>query len=76
MQLPQQQQKPWMYNQPSYSLAARQNTQRVELPPIHGSQRIFLVGKTRSGKSTMARYLLKEVVKNGGRVIIIDPKKD
>jgi hypothetical protein len=68
-------QQPWMYEQPKY-LNEQRPIQKIELPPIRGSQRVFIVGKTRSGKSTMARYLLKEVVKSGGRVFIIDPKKD
>lgn len=77
MQLPSNQQKTWMYQKPSYSPASNLITPRaIKLPEIRGSQRVFIVGKTRSGKSTMARYLLKEVVKAGGRVFIIDPKKD
>jgi hypothetical protein len=75
MQVPQNQQQPWMYQQPAY-LNDNRPVQKIELPPIRGSQRVFGVGKTRSGKSTMFRYLLKEVVKSGGRVFIIDPKKD
>jgi hypothetical protein len=66
-----------MYQQPAYLQATNKApTRKVQLPPIRGSQRVFIVGKTRSGKSTMARYLLKEVVRNGGRVFIFDPKKD
>lgn len=78
MQVPNTSQAPWMYNQPKYiqENKGKQQTRHVELPPIRGSQRVFIVGKTRSGKTTMARYLLKEVVKSGGRVFIIDPKKD
>lgn len=77
MQVPQQQQQSWMYQQPSYAPATPRFKQRsITLPAIKGSQRVFLVGKTRSGKSTMARYLLEEVVRAGGRVFIIDPKKD
>lgn len=77
MQIPPHRQQSWMYTQPQYSNNITQIPQRkVQLPPIRGSQRVFIVGKTRSGKSTMARYLLKEVVKAGGRVFIIDPKRD
>jgi energy-coupling factor transporter ATP-binding protein EcfA2 len=65
-----------MYQQPKYLQQRQQKTRHIALPAIRGSQRVFIVGKTRSGKSTMARYLLKEVVKAGGRVFIIDPKKD
>src|SRR5712691_1346793 len=75
MQVPTNRQQPWMYQQPTY-LKPTIPTRQVQLPPIRGSQREFIVGKTRSGKSTMARYLLKEVVKSGGRVFIFDPKKD
>jgi energy-coupling factor transporter ATP-binding protein EcfA2 len=65
-----------MYQQPTYLQQKTQPPKNIQLPEIRGSQRVFIVGKTRSGKSTMARYLLKEVVKNGGRVFILDPKKD
>lgn len=76
MQLQEHQQKPWMYQRPSYQTNPQFHTRSITLPAIKGSQRVFIVGKTRSGKSTMARYLLKEVAKAGGRVFIIDPKKD
>jgi len=77
VQIPQTQQKPWMYQQPSYLTDYHKHPQRqIQLPAIRGSQRVFIVGKTRSGKSTIARYLLKEVIRSGGRVFIIDPKKD
>jgi ABC-type oligopeptide transport system ATPase subunit len=64
-----------MYQQPTY-LQQKTPPRNIQLPAIRGSQRVFIVGKTRSGKSTMARYLLKEVVRTGGRVFILDPKKD
>lgn len=55
-----------------------QNTQpkRFSPPPIRGDQRVFFVGKTNSGKSYVARYLLKLARKAGWRLVIIDPKKD
>lgn len=76
MQLQTDQQKSWMYQRPAYLTHRDVPTRRIILPAIRGSQRAFFVGKTRSGKSTMARYLLKEVVKSGGRVFILDPKRD
>lgn len=76
MQLRRDQQQPWMYQHPNYLNSPTLQHRQIQLPAIRGSQRVFIVGKTRSGKSTMARYLLKEVVKAGGRVFIIDPKKD
>lgn len=52
-----------------------QNTMR-QPPPIRGDQRVFFVGKTNSGKSYVARYLLKMMRQAGWRIVIIDPKKD
>lgn len=49
---------------------------RFSPPPIRGDQRVFFVGKTNSGKSYVARYLLKLARKAGWRIVIIDPKKD
>lgn len=43
---------------------------------IRGENRVFIVGKTRSGKSFCARYNLKLAVASGWRVVIVDPKKD
>jgi energy-coupling factor transporter ATP-binding protein EcfA2 len=49
---------------------------RFNPPEIKGSQRVFLVGRTNSGKSYVARYLLKLMRQAGWRIVIIDPKKD
>jgi hypothetical protein len=50
--------------------------QKFKPPEIRGDQRVFLVGKTNSGKSYVARYLLKVARQHGWRIVIIDPKKD
>lgn len=45
-------------------------------PKLTGDQRAYFAGKTGSGKSYLARYLLKKMRASGWRVVIIDPKKD
>ncbi len=47
-----------------------------KLPKILGNKRIFFGGKTRTGKSTAARTLLKFKASEGWWVIIVDPKRD
>jgi len=49
---------------------------KQKLPIIEGNKRIILLGKTRTGKSTMARMLLKMKAAEGWWIIIVDPKKD
>lgn len=44
-------------------------------PPLRGDQRGLLLGATGSGKSYMARHLLKVARKAGWRIVIVDPKK-
>jgi len=48
----------------------------MQLPRILGNKRIYLQGKTRTGKSTCARFLLKVKAAEGWWVIIVDPKRD
>ena len=48
----------------------------MKLPKIAGNKRIMLLGKTRTGKSTMARYLLNLKSHEGWWIVIIDPKRD
>jgi hypothetical protein len=48
----------------------------MRLPKIAGNKRIILNGKTRTGKSTMARYLLNLKANEGWWIVIIDPKRD
>lgn len=48
----------------------------LNLPKVAGNKRIVLIGKTRSGKSTIARLLLKMKLAEGWWVVIVDPKKD
>jgi DNA helicase HerA-like ATPase len=43
---------------------------------LKGSQRITFLGQTGSGKSVLARNLLKQARRKGWRIVIIDPKKD
>jgi energy-coupling factor transporter ATP-binding protein EcfA2 len=45
-------------------------------PILSGSQRAYFGGKTGSGKSFLARHLLKLMSKKGWRIVIVDPKKD
>lgn len=45
-------------------------------PEMGGDKRLLLLGKTRSGKSFMARWLLKLARKRKWRIVIVDPKKD
>lgn len=52
------------------------NVQNDQYPiEMGGDQRVFIVGKTRSGKSYCARYNLKLAQAAGWRIVIIDPKK-
>lgn len=51
-------------------------TGRGPLPSISGNMRVYLCGKTRSGKSYYARYTLKLAREAGWRIVIIDPKRD
>jgi hypothetical protein len=67
------QQPEWYYQQPSY---LKPQPKRTPLPEIKGNQRIALIGKTQSGKSTYARYILKKASEAGWRIVIVDPKKD
>lgn len=43
---------------------------------LRGDQRLLFLGKTRSGKSFLARVLLKLARRKKWRIVIIDPKKD
>lgn len=49
---------------------------RFQLPELRGDQRYLFLGKTRSGKSFLARYLLKLARRKKWRIVIIDPKCD
>ena len=51
-----------------------ENEQGV-LPQLRGDQRFIFIGKTESGKSYLARYLLKLFREAGWRIAIVDPKK-
>ncbi len=44
-------------------------------PPLRGDQRVAFFGQTGSGKSFMARYLLKVARAHGWRIVIVDPKR-
>lgn len=46
------------------------------IPTIRGDQRALFIGKTGSGKSYLARYMLKVARSKGWRIVIIDPKRD
>lgn len=43
---------------------------------LRGDQRITFIGQTGSGKSVVARLLLKLARVHGWRIVIVDPKKD
>lgn len=65
------------------SLSSTENTnlngkpgKKFHPPQLRGDQRVFFVGKTDSGKSYYARYLLKRMRDAGWRIVIGDPKKD
>lgn len=47
----------------------------MQFPKIEGNKRIFFLGKTRTGKSTMARFLLEMKLAEGWWIVIVDPKK-
>lgn len=47
-----------------------------QLPELRGDQRYLFLGKTRSGKSFLARYLLKLARRKKWRIVIVDPKRD
>lgn len=49
---------------------------RFEPAKLTGGQRLLFLGQTGSGKSVLARFLLKLARKRGWRIVIIDPKKD
>lgn len=44
---------------------------RLKLDP---SKRMFLVGKTESGKTYLAKHLLKQMARKHWRIVIVDPK--
>lgn len=54
----------------------QERPQKFNPPEIKGSQRVFFVGRTNSGKTYVARYLLKCMRQAGWRIVIVDPKKD
>lgn len=60
--------------QTSYNQSSQENNNFF--PPLRGDQRGVFIGKTGSGKSYTARYMLKLMRQAGWRVVIIDPKKD
>ncbi len=43
---------------------------------LRGDQRLLFLGQTGSGKSVLARFLLRLARKHGWRVLIVDPKRD
>ena len=51
-------------------------TQSFQPSELRGDQRLLFLGKTASGKTFLARYLLKLAYAKGWRIVIVDPKKD
>ncbi|SRR6266700_232708 len=43
---------------------------------LRGDQHLLFIGQNGSGKSILARFLLKLARKRGWRIVIVDPKKD
>lgn len=48
----------------------------IDLATLRGDQRLLFLGQTGSGKSVVARRLLKQARRRGWRIVIVDPKKD